>query len=230
MKRLLSALLLTLAAAAPAGAQTIAGDWQGTLSIGDVQLRLILHLTPDTKGGFTATLDSPDQGATGIAAGSVSFADSSLKVDIPQIMGSYEGKANAGVTAIAGSFSQGGMSIPLNLARPPAASIVKQRVPKPSDIDGDWEGVLNAGGVALRAVFHIVTFEDGMTATMDSPDQGARGVPVGAVTRSGAKLDLEMKQVGGGFSGTIDAGLTTVDGTWTQGGNSLPLVLKRARR
>lgn len=229
MKRLLSALLFTLAAAAPAGAQTIAGDWQGTLSIGGVQLRLILHLTPDTKGGFTATLDSPDQGANGIPAGTVSFADASLKVDIPQIMGSYEGKANTGVTAITGTFSQAGMSFPLDLARPSPQSTVK-RVPKPSDIDGDWDGVITAGGNALRVVFHVATFEDGMTVTMDSPDQGVRGITVGGVTRTGAKLDLEMKQLGGGFSGTIDAGLTSIDGTWTQLGNSLPLVLKRARR
>src|SRR5471032_419065 len=213
---LLSALLLTLAAAAPASAQTIAGDWQGTLSINGVELRLLFHLTPDGKGALTATLDSLDQGARGIPAASAAVADSSLKVDLPQIMASYEGKIDADVTAITGTFSQGGMSFPLNLARPPAPSTVK-RIPKPSDIDGDWEGTLNAGGTALRAVFHIVTFEDGMTATMDSPDQGARGVPVGGVTRTGAKLDLEMKQLLGGFSGTIDAGLSTIDGTWTQG-------------
>jgi len=228
MKLLMSALCLTLAAAAPAGAQTIAGDWQGTLAIGGAELRLVLHLTSDGKGGFTAALDSPDQGAKGIPASSVSLTGSSLKVEIPQIMGSYQGTVNAGVTAITGTFSQGGMSTPLNLSRPPAPSTVK-RVPKPSDIDGDWEGTLNAGP-GLRLVLHLVTFEDGMTATLDSLDQNAIGMPVTSVTRSGAKLTFEMKQLAGGFSGSIDAGLATIDGTWTQGGNSLPLVLKRVKR
>jgi len=229
MKLLTFALLLTLTAASRTAAQTIAGDWQGTLNVGGPELRLVFHFTPDGKGGFTSTLDSPDQGARGIPVASVGLANSSLKVDMPQIMASYEGKVNEGATAIAGTFSQGGASFPLNLSRPPAPSTVK-RVPKPSDIDGDWEGTLTAGGVGLRAVFHILTFEDGMTATMDSPDQGAAGVPVRAVRRTGAKLDLDMPQIAGGFSGTIDAALSTIDGTWTQGGNSLPLVLKRVRR
>jgi len=218
-----------LATAGAAGAQTIAGDWQGTLAIGGAEFRLIFHFTPDGKDGFTATLDSPDQGATGIPVASVSLANAALKVDLPQIMASYEGKVNEGATAITGSFSQGGMSFPLGLARPPATTRVK-RVPKPGDIDGDWEGTLNAGGVALRAVFHIATFEDGMTATLDSPDQGTAGIPVGRVTRTGSRLDLELKQLAGGFSGTIDAALATIDGTWTQAGNSLPLVLKRVPR
>lgn len=150
---------------------------QGTLAAGGAELRLVFHFTPDAEGGFTATLDSPDQGARGIPVASVALADSSLKVDFPQIMASYEGKVNAGVTAITGSLSQGGMAFPLNLSRPPAPSTVK-RVPKPGDIDGDWEGALNAGG----------------------------------------------------YSGTIDAALATIDGTWTQAGNSLPFVLKRVRR
>jgi hypothetical protein len=228
MKLLMSALCLTLAIAGPAGAQTIAGDWQGTLAAGGAELRLVLHLTPDGKGGFTATLDSPDQGARGIPATSVSLADSSLKIDIPQIAGSYQGTVDAGVTAITGSFSQGGRSTPLNLSRPPATTAVK-RVPKPSDIDGDWEGTLNAGP-GLRLVLHLVTFEDGMTATLDSPDQNAVGMPVTSVTRSGTKLTFEMKQLAGGFSGSIDAALATIDGTWTQAGNSLPLMLKRVKR
>jgi len=228
MKHVTFVVLLTLATAAQAAAQTIAGDWQGTINVG-VELRLVFHFAPDSKGGFTATLDSPDQGATGIPVSAVTLAEATLKVELPRIMASYEGKVNAGATAIAGTFSQGGKAFPLNLSRAPAPPTVK-RVPKPSDIDGDWEGTLTAAGVALRAVFHIRTFEDGMTATMDSPDQGAAGIPVGAVRRTGSKLDLEMKQLAGGFSGTIDAALTTIDGTWTQAGNSLPLVLKRARR
>jgi hypothetical protein len=120
------------------------------------------------------------------------------------------------------------MSNPLNLSRAPAPSTVK-RIPKPSDIDGDWEGSLNAGAV-LRLVLHIQTFEDGMTATLDSPDQNAFGAPATSITRTGTMLQFEMKQLAGNFSGTLDAGLTSIDGTWSQLGNSLPLVLKRVRR
>jgi pimeloyl-ACP methyl ester carboxylesterase len=108
----------------------------------------------------------------------------------------------------------------------PAAS--EQKSVKPSDIDGAWAGALDTGSMKLRIVFHITTAEGGLTATMDSPDQGANGIPVTSVTRNDSTLKLELKQAGGAFEGKIDDTLTTIDGTWTQGGGSLPLILKRA--
>ncbi len=109
----------------------------------------------------------------------------------------------------------------------PAAS--EQKSVKPSDIDGTWVGTLDTGSVKLRIVFHITTTEGGLTATMDSPDQGANGIPVTSVTRDGQSLKLELKQAGGAFEGKIDDTLTTIDGTWTQGAGSVPLILKRSK-
>jgi len=228
MKLLCTTLFLLLAPTSQAGAQSIQGDWQGTLTVGPVELRLLLHFTPDGPGAFKGSLDSPDQRATGIPVASVRISDSTLTFQVPSIGGSYNGTANAAVTTITGAWTQGGMSAPLTLTRAPAPSTVR-RVPKPSDIDGDWEGTLEAGA-SLRIVVHIATFEDGMSATMDSPDQKAFGLPASSVTRTGAKVQFQMKQLGGEFSGTLDAGLTAIDGTWSQLGNTLPLLLKRVKR
>jgi hypothetical protein len=227
VKILCTALTLLLSSTVNARAQSIDGDWQGTLSAGPVELRIVLHVSADGQG-FKGSLDSPDQGVKGIAVASIRFADSSLAFDVPSISGSYTGKANADVTTITGTWTQGGNSLPLLLTRAVATAPIR-RVPKPSDIDGDWEGTLNAG-VTLRLVLHIVSYEDGPTATMDSLDQNALGLPATTITRDGAKLQFTMKQFGGEFSGTLDAGLTAIDGTWSQGGNSAPLTLKRVKR
>jgi hypothetical protein len=64
---------------------------------------------------------------------------------------------------------------------------------------------------------------------MDSPDQGAKGIPTSSVTRNGALLKIEAKGIGGMFEGKIAADLSSIDGTWAQGGGTLPLVLKRAK-
>ena len=111
MKTLMSAIALTLVITAPSYAQAIDGDWQGTLDVGGQQLRLVLHLTPDGKGGFAGSLDSLDQGAKGISVTAV--ADSVLKFELPQIGGSYEGKIDAGATSVDGTWSQSGNSLPL---------------------------------------------------------------------------------------------------------------------
>ena len=81
----------------------------------------------------------------------------------------------------------------------------------------------------LRVVFHIINTEDGLKATMDSPDQGMKGLPVTAVTRNGNSLKLEAKNINGAYEGKVSADLSSIDGTWSQNGASFPLVLKRTK-
>ena len=51
------------------------------------------------------------------------------------------------------------------------------------NVEGTWLGTLQAGGGALRIVFHISRDSVGVfTATLDSPDQGAIGIPVDAMS------------------------------------------------
>jgi hypothetical protein len=113
MKTLISAIALTLVITAPSYAQAIDGDWYGALDAGGQQLRLVLHLTPDGKGGFAGSLDSVDQGAKGISVTGVTVVDSVLKFETPQIGGSYEGKIDAGGKSVDGTWSQSGISLPL---------------------------------------------------------------------------------------------------------------------
>jgi dienelactone hydrolase len=97
---------------------------------------------------------------------------------------------------------------------------------EPDSWVGSWRGELNVGQV-LPLVIHITQGEAGLEATMDSPAQGATGIPVSAVEVEGPRLVLEVQAVQGRYEGTLqDDG--SVDGTWTQGPNSLPLVLDRA--
>jgi hypothetical protein len=80
----LAALLGTLATIAlaipPADAADspakpdLVGEWQGTLAVGDARLRLVVHLQESDDGTLGATLDSPDQGATGIPVERVTSA------------------------------------------------------------------------------------------------------------------------------------------------------------
>jgi hypothetical protein len=222
-------MLLSLAIVTSARAQSVEGDWQGTLKTGPAELRLVVHVTRGDQGGLTGTLDSPDQNVKGIAIPSVTLADGVVKFAVPQIGGAYEARLDAGANAMAGTWRQGGSSFPLDLSRA-AAVQARNRVAKPSDIDGDWEGTLEAGPSVLHLVMHITTYDDGMTATLDSPDQNGFGIPMTSIAREGAMLRFEMKQLAGSYSGTLDAGLASISGTWMQVGNSLPLAFERRKK
>jgi fermentation-respiration switch protein FrsA (DUF1100 family) len=104
--------------------------------------------------------------------------------------------------------------------------------PKPakaSDIDGDWLGTLDTGMGRLRLVLHVINTEDGLSATLDSLDQNAKGIPVTSITRKGSSLKFDVKSVGGSYEGTISPDFGTFTGTWSQLGKSWPLALKRVK-
>ena len=87
-------------------AQDLTGDWQGALKAGAQELRLIVHIEKGDSGGWKATLasidQSPDRGAT-IAVDSLTLEGQDVKIAVPAIRGSYEGKLSADATAIAGN-------------------------------------------------------------------------------------------------------------------------------
>src|SRR5271157_1417584 len=222
-------LVFLLAGVSLAPAQDIAGDWQGTLNADGAELRLVLHITKAADGSLKATLDSIDQpGGNGIPVNSVTLKASKLSLDVTAVHGAYEGTVAADAKTISGTWTQGA-ALPLEFKRATAPIKTEHKPAKPSDIDGAWMGSLDLGNVKLRVVFHIVNTEDGLIATMDSPDQGANGLPTTSVKREGSSLKIEAKGIGGVFEGKIAADLQSIDGTFTQMGSAHPLLLKRVK-
>jgi hypothetical protein len=226
MKRFMGVTALIFLAAGVSRAQDIAGDWQGTLSAGGQELRLVLHITKAPDNSLKATLDSIDQpGANVIPVSSISLKDSKLDLGVEMVHGTYEGKVAPDGNTITGTWSQGA-ALPLEFKRATAPIKTEHKPAKPSDIDGAWMGTLNTGAIKLRVVFHIVNTEDGLTATMDSLDQGMKAFAMTSVSRDGTTLKIDSKQLEGVFSGKIAADKSSIDGTWTQHGGAMPLVLK----
>lgn len=228
MKRSRILPILIVLAASLASGQDVTGDWQGTLSAAGAELRLVLHITKSADGTLTATLDSVDQNANGIPVSSVAFKDSKLTLGINAVHGSYEGTVAPDSKSISGTWTQNS-SLPLKFIRATAPLKTEHKPAKPSDIDGAWMGSLDIGAVTLRVVFHIVNTEDGLVATMDSPDQNAKGLPTTSVTRDGSNLTIEAKSIGGLYQGKIASDLSSIEGSFTQMGAAHPLVLRRVK-
>jgi len=104
---------------------------------------------------------------------------------------------------------------------------VQQPESSPRKIEGDWEGTLDAGGAKLRLVLHVVRKDGVLSATLDSPDQGATGLPIDSITLSSASVRFEMKSLGGLYEGQLAKDDSQIEGKWMQGGQTFPLILKR---
>lgn len=50
------------------------------------------------------------------------------------------------------------------------------------DITGQWHGLLEIPGSPLRLVLNMEKSDAGYVSTLDSPDQGAKGIPVDTTT------------------------------------------------
>lgn len=93
------------------------------------------------------------------------------------------------------------------------------------DIGGAWEGRLSVAGQSIRIVFNVAP--DG-TTTMDSPDQGARGIPSQSSVE-GRNVVFTVGAIAGRFEGVLSEDGRTLTGSLAQGGLTVPLVMERGQ-
>ena len=93
--------------------EVLEGPWSGKISVGQTELTLVFNFAVSDDGSISVTLDSPDQGAEGIEAECDAAALPMLRVNVPSLLASYSGILYGG--NIVGTFSQGGLSLPLTL-------------------------------------------------------------------------------------------------------------------
>ena len=83
---------------------------------------------------------------------------------------------------------------------------------------GTWSGQIEVQGTKLTLVFHL---DD--EPSMDSPDQGAQGIPVRVERNETGKVIIQVPMIGASYDG-LWLGKQIV-GTFKQSGLSLPLTL-----
>lgn len=92
-------------------------------------------------------------------------------------------------------------------------------------VQGDWKGVLEVMGQKLPLVFHLKEVDQSWKGTMDSPAQGATGIPLNDVSVDSMNLHLAVKRFNIRYEGRLEK--DTIRGTFSQNGTDFPLVLWR---
>ncbi|MEN6619799.1 MAG: alpha/beta hydrolase [Rikenellaceae bacterium] len=90
-------------------------------------------------------------------------------------------------------------------------------------IEGSWYGVLKIQNIELRLIFNIEKRDTSYYATMDSPDQGAKGIPIQSVSFLNTILKISYPQASMEYSG-VHMG-DRIIGTFRQAGQSIPMNL-----
>ena len=102
---------------------------------------------------------------------------------------------------------------------------IAQIASKTSALLGTWTGKLNVGATSLTLVFHFEQADGNVVCTMDSPDQGAKGIGVYKNYLSEESVSLSVITLGVNYRAKLKDG--QLNGTFVQNGLRLPLVLKK---
>lgn len=105
--------------------------------------------------------------------------------------------------------------------------------PTGKGLEGKWLGTLTIKIEALkvdqklRLLVHLEKKKDGYTGTLDSIDQGAKGIKIDTIEFKDGNVKMVWKALGASFEGKLNKEATTLTGTWKQGGLNLPLAMER---
>ncbi len=98
------------------------------------------------------------------------------------------------------------------------------------DLEGSWQGTLEAGGQTLRLVLTVTKSEAGTYAgKLDSLDQGAT-IAIDQITVTDDAVRWEIKSPAIVFEGTLNKERTELTGKLSQGGGQYPLTFKRSEQ
>ena len=172
MKKALFMSLITLISFNFANAQNIVGSWRGNLKFQNVEMRIVFNISLKDSI-YTVTMDSPDQGVKGIPLESVIFTNNmSVKIVHSPLMMEYNGIYMG--DKIIGTFSQAGISAPLELTSAPEMGPKRPQEPK-GPFPYNQEEVL-----IINKIDSIV-----LSGTFTSPKDGGKHKAVVLISGSG---------------------------------------------
>jgi uncharacterized protein len=238
MKKRITTTLAALVAALPfllpipdAMAQTDpAGLWHGAIRLPNGELNIEVKLD-QANGSWTGVISIPAQGLKDYALHSVKVAGSDVGFVMPKVPGNptFHGTLSMDGQKMEGDFTQGNAKLRFVLARmsqselgAAEAKLAERR------LLSTWQGALKIGPAELRLVLRIFQARDGgLSGMLDSIDQGGKDLEVDQVTLTDTQLTFEMKQLSASFAGRLNPERNEATGEWRQGGQVLPLVLKK---
>jgi hypothetical protein len=208
------------------------------LDVQGIKLRLAVKIAKAADGTYSGTMDSLDQGARDIPATAITFKSPNAKLEWKLLNATFTGTLKPDGQSLIGQWVQMGVPLPLTFERvtePVSPSGLAEAdlsfvapVGSPA-IQGNWKGELEIGQTILRLALKIGRAADGAyRGTMDSVDQGAKGIPMSSITFTPPTVHLEWAGLGARFEGALNDDGTEMTGTFNQGpAKDVPLTFAR---
>jgi hypothetical protein len=214
------------------------GYWRGTLSIDKTDLHLLFKIYKTSDGRLLASMDSADQGARDIPVDKVAFNNGMLDLKLDFLKAAFHGALDPTDKKISGKWMQAGVAHPLVLNRgsaneppPPeylSASDLAANKAAAQKLAGTWTATLAAGKVSIQLTLNVMkNAQGGASATLDSPDQGLKAIPLKRFTYADGKLHFDAPGLSATYDGASFNNSAAIQGQLHQAGQVIPLNFKK---
>jgi hypothetical protein len=205
------------------------GHWEGALSVQGKELRIEIELVARSADKWEGSAAFPDMNAKGLMLSAVAVQGQAVTFAIKGVPGdpTFKGTLSKDSKTLSGDFTQGPLVGTFTLAWKGEAKFEAppKNAPLTKDFEGTWEGTVELNGNKLRLGLKLANQDGGATGTLVAIDQGGVEIALSGIVQTDAHLKLTVPTIGGTYEGDLKDDQIT--GTWTQGGGSTPLNLKR---
>src|SRR5207253_11486528 len=131
---------------------------------------------------------------------------------------------------LSGDYTQLGYTMPFSLTRTgaPRNEARVKSAPIAKELEGTWNATLESNGVGRQLVLTLSNQPDGTASGNILNVEEGLEIPIAAITQKASSLTLDIRAIGGSYSGALDAQGTELAGTLTQGPRAVPLTFRRA--
>jgi hypothetical protein len=209
-----------------------AGHWEGSIAVPSMEIKVVIDLALDAGGQWIGDIDMPDRKVMELPLKGITVNGSAVSFELPgPSVPKFQGKLSEDGNSLNGDFIQAGNTFPFTLKRTGEAkvSIPTKNAELPGQYVGKWEGRLNTPRGNLSTVFNLGNKSGAADGTIDSPEQGAMGIPMNEISVANGSIKITVRIVNGSFVGKLSEDGKVLTGEWAQGGNTLPLVLTKAQ-
>jgi len=191
------------------------GHWEGTIHAAEKDVKIEFDLTKNA-----GTFNLPARNLKALPLANLAVNGNKVTFEIKGAGGgTFDGTLSADGQSIEGTFAMRGpesMEIPFTLHRTGDARIeaAPKSAPIGKELEGKWTGTLDVQGQQKQVGLTLTNHPDGSSTGSLTASDGLE-VAIATIVQKGNSLTLDVKNVGGSYSGTLkDDG--TIAGTWTQ--------------
>jgi len=211
------------------GEEAISGRWEGTASIPEDALNVVVDLAP-ANGAWTGSIIIPGLDVKGMPLTDIAVKQSDVSFSVKGPLGIRMKLQLDEQRKLTGTFEQAGNRAPTTLQRTGAAQVEQppRNTTVAKELEGEWKGDYQMLGYARHVSIKFTNRgSGGAMAEFVIVGRKTNNLPVDLVTQEGDLVSVDSHEIGFSFEGRLRDG--KLGGVIRQGAIETPLVLERAR-